>query len=214
MDLAPTESAYLAVMLLELAFLAAGIAILKGRKHSIRIAFVGLTEDANTPGKVAFNAALGVGVGIGLFFLANGIAIVAQAAVVAVAGATVYQAAQAGAVGVTPPSFSLAGLVLAITGQFLLVGLCEEFFFRGVLFRDLFPNRVKLGGVISAAVFGLYHVFPGIVPWSTFFVNFPYYFAVGLLLALFAWSRHFNLVANIVAHGTFNTIIFLLIFVI
>ncbi len=214
MGISTTEWDYLAVLLLELLFLAGTVAIVKGRKHSLVTTFWGEHPEDKAAGRIVLNIMLGLGIGC-LFFLAGwGISILTEQVVAATFGTQVLEDAQQGAIDLTPPEFSPVGIALAITGQYLLVGFCEEYFFRGVLFHDLFPRRKRLGAMLSAGAFMLYHVFPGIVPWVTFAVNWPYYFTLGLLFAFLAWSRHFNLIAPIVAHGTFNTILFILIYIV
>lgn len=213
LNLAPNEWAYLAAMLFELAFLGAGVAIVKARRHSVRGIFTG-DQPTDTGAKtLATNVLLGIGMGGLLYLIGQGIASGMYELVLDVAGSAYYAEAQAGAVHVTPPSFSPLGSVLAISGQFFLVGLSEELFFRGVLFHELFPQRAKLGAVLSSLAFTFYHVFPGVVPLETIVVNAPFYFIIGLLFAHFAWGRRHNLIGNIVAHGTFNTIFFLLTYV-
>ena len=187
---------------------------MKGRKHSLDTIFWGERPEDKTASQIIFNVLLGLGCG-GLFFLVGwGISVLTEQAVVATFGTQFLQDTQEGAVDLTPLAFSPVGITVAIAGQFFLVGACEEFFFRGTIFRDLFPRRQKLGVAVSAGCFMLYHVFPGIVPWITFVVNWPYYFSLGILFALLVWVRHFNLVAPIVAHGTYNTILFVLIYLI
>ncbi len=209
-----TEWDYLVILLFELLFLAGAIAIVNGRKHSLTMTFWGEHLGDKAIGKVFLNILIGLGAGC-LFFLAGwGFSYLTNQFVTATYGAQILEEAQQGSVDLTPPAFSPVGITLAITGQYLLVGLCEEFFFRGTLFRNLFPQRQRLGAVLSAGAFMIYHVFPGIVPWVTFAVNWPYYFSLGLLFALLAWSRHFNLIAPIVAHGTYNSILFILTYVI
>ncbi len=209
-----TEWDYLVILLFEVLFLAGTIAIVKGRKHSLSITFWGDRPEDKVAGRVILNILLGLGIGCLFFLIGWGVSSVTEQIVTATFGTQLLTDAQEGAVDLTPPVFSPFGITLAIAGQYLLVGLCEEFFFRGALFRDLFPRRQRLGAVLSAGAFMIYHVFPGIVPWVTFAVNWPYYFSLGFLFALLAWLRHYNLLAPIAAHGTYNLILFILIFII
>ena len=105
-------------------------------------------------------------------------------------------------------------LALVLVVVVVLAPIFEELFFRGALFPDLFPRRKRLGVVLSAGEIMNYHIFTGVVPWATFAVNWPYYLSLGFLFALLAWLRHFNLIAPIVAHGTFNSIVFILIYIV
>jgi membrane protease YdiL (CAAX protease family) len=209
-DFVETEWDYLALLLFELVFLAGTIAIVKGRKHSLASTFWGERAGDKAARGIILNILLGLGIG-GLFFLIGwGIATLTEQVVTVTFGNQVLEDAQQGVVNLTPPTFSPVGIALAIAGQYVLVGSCEELFFRGALFRDLFTRRQRLGAVLSAGAFMIYHVFPGIVPWVTFAINWPYYFSLGLLFALLAWLRRFNLIAPIIAHGTYNTILFIL----
>ncbi len=209
-----TEWDYLVILLFELLFLAGTIAIVKGRKHSLAMIFWGERPEDKATGRVFLNILLGVGVGCGFLLIGWGISFLTEQIVAATFGPQVLEDAQQGSVDLAPPAFSPVGITLAIAGQYLLVGLCEEFFFRGALFRDLFPRRQRVGAVLGAGAFMIYHVFPGIVPWVTFAVNWPYYFSLGLLFALLAWLRHYNLLAPITAHGTYNTILFILTYIV
>ncbi|OLS13106.1 MAG: hypothetical protein RBG13Loki_3278 [Promethearchaeota archaeon CR_4] len=205
-----SEWDYLALLLFELLFLAGGILIVKGRKHSLARTFWGDRPENKTMRWVALQLLLGLGVGCAFIFIKEGILVLMKEVVTATFGVQIFQEAWEGAIDFTPLTFSPVGITLAIAGQYCLVGFCEEFFFRGVLFRDLFPRREKLGAVLSASAFMLYHVFPGVVPWVTFAVNWVYYLSLGLLFALLTWSRRYNLIAPIVTHGTFNTILFII----
>ncbi len=209
-----TEWDYLVILLFELLFLAGAIAIVKGRKHSLATTFWGEHPTDKAAGQITLNILLGLGIGCLFFLVGWGIDVLTEQIVAATFGTQVLEDAQQGAVDLTPPAFSPVGITLAIAGQYLLVGLCEELFFRGALFRDLFPRRQRLGAVLSAGAFMIYHIFPGVVPWVTFAVNWPYYLSLGLLFALLTWLRYFNLIAPIVAHGTFNLILFIMIYIV
>ena len=209
-----TEGEYLTLLLWECLFLVGGIVIIKGRQHSLVAIFWGSEQDGKTLKRATGDILLGLGVGILFFLVGWGISILTEQVMAAILGSEVVEEAQQGTINPYPPLFSPVGISLAIAGQYLLVGTCEEFFFRGVLFGELFPRQPCLGALVSAGAFTLYHVFPGLVPWLTLVVTWPYYFSIGLLFAFLVWIRHYNLLAPIAAHGTYNTILFILIYII
>jgi membrane protease YdiL (CAAX protease family) len=83
---------------------------------------------------------------------------------------------------------------------FLFAPIGEEMFFRGFLYRALRKRfDVTPAVLISAAVFGLAHVYPLVIP--VIFVD-------GVILALIYEKRH-SLLACMAAHAMNNLIIFL-----
>lgn len=125
-------------------------------------------------------------------------------------GVEYYQQAVEGSVNVTPPSLSNFELFISILIMFLLVAFSEEFCFRGVIYREIAKKSIFLGVFSSSFFFALYHVFPGIVPIRTFFVFWPYYFTFGIVLALVTFIQKGDLLTALFAHGTFNSILFIL----
>ena len=94
----------------------------------------------------------------------------------------------------------------------LVAPVCEELFFRGLLFRGL---RTQLGFVASAGssalVFGLAHLpeaIPG--PWQGGVLLVGVLAFVGFGLA-FIYERRGNIAAPMAAHGAFNLIGFLVL---
>jgi membrane protease YdiL (CAAX protease family) len=110
---------------------------------------------------------------------------------------------------VRPPeqvSSDIAGWGLAIFAIFaiLLAPAAEEFVFRGLLFRSVADRHGFWPGAIASAVpFGLTHVIPGraLDVWALILTLI----FVGIGFAWVHWRRR-NLLANIVAHATFNVI--------
>jgi membrane protease YdiL (CAAX protease family) len=94
----------------------------------------------------------------------------------------------------------------------LVAPVCEELFFRGLVFKGL---RRRYGFGISAAlsglVFGLAHLeqaIPG--PWQNAFLLVGVLALVGVGLALI-YERRGTIAANMAAHSAFNVIGFLII---
>jgi len=95
-------------------------------------------------------------------------------------------------------------LVIAPTG--------EELFFRGILFRSLRQRYGLMVGLIASGLaFGLIHYIPG--AWQDSVLLMGVMVFTGVALAWF-YERRDNLVANIVAHMTFNVIGLTLIYAI
>jgi len=75
--------------------------------------------------------------------------------------------------------------------------VCEELLFRGFLLSGLRGSMGRWKAVlISAAVFGVFHVY---------FLRFPITFGLGIILALLAWNAR-SILPAIVAHALHNAI--------
>jgi membrane protease YdiL (CAAX protease family) len=137
---------------------------------------------------------LGLVVGAGLWVMTFGIAEL-QAAVFGAHPQSLIVAASA--------NRSVEGLVLYLVFGAALTGVAEELFFRAALFT-LFRQRMRFvyAAVVSSTFFMLVHEITAWLP----------VFAVGMALAFLYEKRH-SLWTNAVAHGTFNAISFVLLFV-
>ena len=137
---------------------------------------------------------LGLAVGGGLWVMTFGIAEL-QAAVFGAHPQSLIVAASA--------NRSVEGLVLYLVLGAALVGVVEELFFRAVLFT-LFRQRMRFvyAAVLSSTFFALVHEVTAWLP----------VFAVGIALA-YLYERRHSLWTNALAHGTFNAISFILLFV-
>jgi len=123
-------------------------------------------------------------------------------------GTEFIREASEGAIDATPHKPSLLQVVLLILFQVALVGICEEAFFRGFLINKL--NRamsITSTILFSSLIFAFYHVPPFLVPLSTIFTFFGYYFTFGILLALVFMLFDFDLVPCIIAHSLFNILL-------
>ncbi|MFX1426838.1 MAG: type II CAAX prenyl endopeptidase Rce1 family protein, partial [Promethearchaeota archaeon] len=83
-------------------------------------------------------------------------------------GSEFIQEGQEGVVTTTPVQPTIIQLTILIMLQIVLVGPCEEAFFRGFLINK-FKEKVKItySIIISSIFFTLYHVPPFIVPLTT-----------------------------------------------
>jgi CAAX protease family protein len=96
------------------------------------------------------------------------------------------------------------GVVILVLMAVIVAPAVEEFVFRGLLFRSIADRHgFWLGAIASAVPFGLTHVaVGGAVDLWALRITLT---VVGVFLAWVHWRRR-NLMANIVAHATFNVI--------
>ncbi len=109
-----------------------------------------------------------------------------------------------------PAHLSTAGVVVTILYAVVIAPIHEEFFFRGILFRSIADRHgFWIGALGSALAFGLVHYVPSTFSDSLLLMTIMVGTGVGL-----AWiyERRGNLVADTVAHATFNVIGLTLIF--
>ncbi|MBY8978928.1 MAG: CPBP family intramembrane metalloprotease [Candidatus Lokiarchaeota archaeon] len=105
------------------------------------------------------------------------------------------------------PNFIQLSILIAI--QIIIIGPCEEAFFRGFVINK---SKVKLiyAIILSSFLFTLYHVPPFLVPLTTIITFFGYYFTFGILLSLVFVAFKGSLLPSSIAHSSLN--ILLLIF--
>jgi hypothetical protein len=104
------------------------------------------------------------------------------------------------------------GIALTVVYALVIAPVGEELFFRGILFRSLRQRHGLVIGLIgSGLAFGLIHFIPG--AWQDSVLLMGVMVFTGIALAWF-YDRRDNLVANIVAHMTFNVIGLTLIYAI
>ena len=102
------------------------------------------------------------------------------------------------------PHLGILGSIAAVVLAVVVAPASEELFFRGIFFRSL-RDRYGFwpGAVGSALLFGLAHYVPSAWQDALLLQTIMVFTGIGL-----AWiyERRGNLVANIAAHMTFNTI--------
>jgi membrane protease YdiL (CAAX protease family) len=104
------------------------------------------------------------------------------------------------------------GTALTVAYALVIAPAGEELFFRGILFRSLRQRYgLVIGLIASASAFGLIHYIPG--AWQDSVLLMGVMVFTGIALAWFQ-ERRDNLIANIVAHMTFNVIGLTLIYAI
>jgi membrane protease YdiL (CAAX protease family) len=143
---------------------------------------------------------LGVGAGLGIVLEIVAVATGALVAVILerLTGETVNSPEQ------VSPDLRGWGIVILVVLAVIVAPTVEEFVFRGLLFRSIADRYGFWVGAIGSAVpFGLTHVAVGasVDLWALRITLA----IVGISLAWIHWRRR-NLMANIVAHATFNLI--------
>jgi membrane protease YdiL (CAAX protease family) len=176
---------------------------------------MGFHKNEDSISKNVYKVLFGIGIGM-LFFLIGGFIILFFKYVVEnLFGAEFVREGERGAISTSPIQPSLLQIIIIIILQVLLVGLCEEAFFRGFLLNKL-ESKLKMVYCIfiSSLCFAFYHVPPFLVPFKTIITYFGYYFTFGILLSLVFWLFDSSLIPCIIAHSFFNILIILSILII
>ncbi len=115
------------------------------------------------------------------------------------------------AITTEPFNPTITQMIIIITIQIIIVGPCEEGFFRGFIIKKS-QKKMKLiySVILSTFIFTIYHVPPFLVPVSTIITFFGYFFTLGTLLALtFIFFKN-SLLPSSIAHSMFNILILIL----
>jgi membrane protease YdiL (CAAX protease family) len=121
----------------------------------------------------------------------------------------------------TDDSWSIVSIAvfLVAAGSNLLVGVSEEFLFRGYLMHEIIDNlgvkgiRTKSGSnfpvkaiVFSAAIFALWHVphYSSLASGPLLVVDLGVVFASGLMYGMAYWWTDWNLAVPILSHFSFD----------
>jgi membrane protease YdiL (CAAX protease family) len=109
-----------------------------------------------------------------------------------------------------PAHLSAIGVAVSIVYAVVVAPLHEELFFRGILFRSIRDRYgFGVGAVGSGLAFGLIHYVPSPALDSVLLMSVM--MVTGIALA-YLYDRRGNVVADMVAHATFNVIGLILIF--
>ncbi|MEW6059460.1 MAG: CPBP family intramembrane glutamic endopeptidase [Actinomycetota bacterium] len=109
-----------------------------------------------------------------------------------------------------PEELPAIGLVASAVYAVVIAPIHEELFFRGILFRSIRDRHGFGAGVVgSGLAFGLIHYHEGPALNSLLLMSIMVFTGIGLA---WVYERRGNIVANTVAHATFNTIGLILIF--
>ena len=123
-------------------------------------------------------------------------------------GAQVVEDGIGNAISTQPmnPNFIQLSLLIAI--QIIVIGPCEEAFFRGfVINKSKYKVKLIYSIILSSFLFALYHVPPFLVPLTTIITFFGYYFTFGILLSLIFVAFKGSLLPNSIAHSSFNILL-------
>ena len=114
------------------------------------------------------------------------------------------------AISTSPVNPNFIQLSLLIAFQIIVIGPCEEAFFRGFVIKKS-KNKVKLiySIIFSSFLFTIYHVPPFLVPFTTIITFFGYYFTFGILLSLVFVSFKSSLLPSSIAHSSLNILLLL-----
>ena len=214
LELASNTLNYFLISLFELVFIAGVLLYYKFKKKNLKEEFINIVS----PKKLTFKAILidillGLIIGIGFYYIGKLLINLTVYLVVLTFGTEFYLTGAGGQIDVTPPILNPLDLIITIIISFVIVGFSEEFFFRGFLNREIGKNSKIKGNILSGVFFSLYHVFPGLVPIQTTVTFFLYYLLMALLFTGLINYRKGNLISAIIAHGTFNSIIFIMNFI-
>lgn len=156
--------------------------------------------------------ALGIVIGIGLVFLSRFILFFFQDIIVSFLFSKDFvKEGVTNAINTQPLNPNPLQIFIFIIIQFLIIGPCEEIFFRGFIITK-FKGKIRLAFaiIISSFSFALFHVPPFLVPISTIITYFGYYFTIGIILALIFIYSNFSLIPGSLAHSVFNFLILIL----
>ena len=126
-------------------------------------------------------------------------------------GTAFIEEGQEGAISTVPIQPNLIQIIIIVILQIIIVGPCEEAFFRVFIIKKT-QVKAKLGYsvVISSIIFAFYHVPPFLVPLATIITFFGYYFTFGLLLALVFIYFDNSIIPISIAHSCFNILVLLI----
>jgi membrane protease YdiL (CAAX protease family) len=109
-----------------------------------------------------------------------------------------------------PAHLSAVGVGVSVVYAVVVAPVHEELFFRGILFRSLRDRYgFAVGAVGSGLAFGLIHYVPA--PALDSLMLMSVMMVTGIALA-YLYDRRGNVLADMVAHATFNVIGLILIF--
>ena len=150
----------------------------------------------------------GLSFGIIFFFAGDLIIIVFYILIENLYGAGFVQAGSQGAITTTPIQPNLIQFSVLIILQIIIIGPCEEAFFRAFLIKK-FNYKIKMSYsiLISSTLFAFYHVPPFLVPITTIITFFGYFFKFGVILALIFIYFNYSIIPVAIAHSIFNILI-------
>jgi membrane protease YdiL (CAAX protease family) len=153
----------------------------------------------------------GLSFGILFFFFGNYIVIFFRDIIVSnLLGSEFVELGQEGVISTSPIQPTFIQVIILLILQLIIVGPCEEAFFRGFLIPKL-KIKLKLiySIIISSIIFTIYHIPPIIVPLATSITYFGYFFTFGVVLSLIYVYFNNSIIPCSIAHSFFNILILL-----
>ena len=176
------------------------------------IVFMGFQKNEDSIQINIIKILIGIGLGFTFFFISGYIIFFFRNIIVkSIFGSGFVNQGEKGAIKTVPFEPSVSQMLLIIALHFLLVGICEEAFFRGFIIKKTEKKvRLVFAILLSSACFAFYHTPPLLVPITTIITYFGYYFTFGVLLSVLFKIFHNSLLPCVIAHGLFNTLILIL----
>jgi membrane protease YdiL (CAAX protease family) len=205
-QVASTSEFIFLLSLLELCYLVPSILVARRRSIPLREYVKTVVFRGMHVREICTRAILAISLAILLFFLVpyfiTGLALFIKVAL----GATALQTAQQNlnSFTVVAPG-PLDAMFFALTS--VVVGVCEEFFYRDFLFQVSKLSKRK-NVLISAALFSIYHIITTFNVYS-FLYLVAYYFVWGVILAIEKIKLRNALIFPIITHALFDFLTYL-----
>ena len=117
---------------------------------------------------------------------------------------------QEGVISTIPFQPNIVQIIILVILQIIIIGPCEEAFFRGFIIKKLnVKMKIAYSVIISSILFSLYHVPPFLVPVATTITYFCYYFVFGVLLASIFIFFEYSLIPCSISHSCLNVLLLL-----
>ncbi len=172
---------------------------------------MGFLQKTNSLKNLTLKIFLGLLIGTFFYFFSSFLYFFTNFIVQTLFGTQFVEQGVENAITTEPFNPTITQLIIIITIQIIIVGPCEEGFFRGFIIKKS-QKKMKLiySVILSTFIFTIYHVPPFLVPVSTIITFFGYFFTLGTLLALtFIFFKN-SLLPSSIAHSIFNILILIL----
>ena len=117
---------------------------------------------------------------------------------------------QEGVISTIPFQPNIVQIIILVILQIIIIGPCEEAFFRGFILKKLNVKiKIAFSVIITSILFLLYHVPPFLVPLATTITYFGYYFVFGVLLASIFIFFEYSLIPCSISHSCLNVLLLL-----
>lgn len=175
----------------------------------IEVKELGFNVKNSTLKNILLKSCLGILIGFLFFFMSQILLTFYMRFIIqSLFGAQFIEEGIGNAISTSPvnPNFIQLSLLIAI--QIIIIGPCEEAFFRGFIINKS-KNKVKLiySIILSSFLFSIYHVPPFLVPLTTIITFFGYYFTFGILLSLVFVAFKGSLLPSSIAHSSLNVLL-------